>query len=185
MTLDGQTIDRRLTVLLAEYERIQNDIRHHKTTLQMIVNFLILMTGLQLAALPYVANSLTRFPELLLAATLPFAALAVYHSAYTSRVHDSANYFDTNVRVKINSIVGNNTLGAYDWKPISNIWQIRYASAAGTRTYIALAVLKLVPQLSLVVAYVAVRHSNMPWWGWIPLSIAVALTVVSVVGQHD
>src|ERR1700722_20779853 len=59
----------------------------HKQTQQTILNFIFIIVGIELAALPQIGHLDNGITGILLAVPVPFALLSIYHSAYTMRIH--------------------------------------------------------------------------------------------------
>ncbi len=180
----------RLQALLAEYERIKDEIIRHATTQQTILNFVILLLSAELAALVQIFLMLTQpsrplLVNLLLIIPIPFALLSLYHSAYTLRIHKLGSHMDCELREKIETIVGEGTLRTRSFCPTPNILALPKALPDGKMAYLALFGLKGLPQLLALITYVSIKASPWSTWEYVLFSGVLVLMIVSVVGQHD
>jgi hypothetical protein len=78
------TPELRMQLLLAEYHRIQAEISQHKNTQQSVLNFIFVVVGIQVAAVPQIRTLSQAYLIVLLLLPVPFALLSFYHSC----VHD-------------------------------------------------------------------------------------------------
>lgn len=188
METDSRT-QLKVQVLLAEYERIKDEIFHHKTTLQTILNFIIILGAAQLGILGqiFLSSSMPQslIEKLLLITPIPFALLSLYHSGYIIRIHKLASYMDGELRSKIEAIVGEGTLRTHSFYPISNILALRKSSIDGRITYLALFGLKILPQMLPLIIFFCIKA--LPWGilEYVWFACDFLLMIVSVVGQHD
>ncbi len=177
----------RLSVLLAEYQRVRDEILHHKSTQQTVMNFIILLAAAEVAMFSQIVERGfdARYTTVLLLLPLPFALLAVYHSAYTARIHVLAEYLDGDLRHKLEHIVGDGALRAKSYYATRNVLGLRHARSDGKATYLALLGLKSLPQIVPLAACVTLGVEGLSWWQWAWLCGDVALLLVSSLGQHD
>jgi hypothetical protein len=175
----------KLEVLLAEYSRVQEDIRHHKTTLQAIINFMILLMAGEISALPFVSHLSGPGTLILLLFPLPFAILATYHTAYVVRIHGQVAQFDADLRVRINEMIGSETLSTYGWVPTKRPWHLGRSNIDGRYTYIALIGLKLLPQIVPIGAFIILNAHAWHWWAYLSTPAAIIVAILSSAGQND
>ena len=183
-------IQLKLQVLLTEYERIKEEIFHHKTTQQTILNFIIFLISAEIAGLLQIFLSPSQLSGrlvgyLLLVVPIPFALLSFYHSAYTIRIHKLASYLDAELREKIETIVGKGTLRVRSFYPTPNILALFKSSLDGKMTYLALFGLKALPQLLALITYLSIKVSVWNTWEFVLFVGDITLMIVSVIGQHD
>lgn len=176
-----------LQVLLAEHQRVRDEILHHKSTQQTIVNFVILLVAAEIALFSQVVEKGfdARYTTVLLLLPVPFALLAIYHSAYTARVHKLAEYIDGELRDKIERIVGERTLRTKSYYATRNILDLRHARPDGKATYLALMGLKSLPQIVPLAVCVSLGVGDLSWWQWAWFGGDVGLVLISSLGQHD
>lgn len=176
----------RLQVLLAEYERIRDEILHHKTTQQTVVNFIIVLIAAEVAffAQSSVNTQLVQYPALLLLLPLPFAFLGLYHSAYTIRIHKLADFMDGELREKIEAVVGPGALRSRSYVPTRHIFLLAKAARDGRLTYLSLFGLKCLPQL-VPLAIVLSLRGPWPWWQYVWFAVDLLICAWSTTGQND
>lgn len=179
----SDSIDLQIQTLLAEYVRVQEDIRHHKTTLQAIMNFIVIILVGLAALLPAISEQkqLSSIPLLM---SVAVAFLAFYHSAYVIRIHQLAQYVDRNLSLKINGLLGADVIGRYDWTATPSILSLRRSRTDGRLTYAAVAGLKFLPQVSCLVAY-TLGNPNMNLWRYVMIFALLILAILSSCGQND
>lgn len=177
----------KLKVLLAEYERVIKEVITHKSTQQTILNFII---GLAAAEIGLLAKFMekgfdARYMVMMLVVPVPFGLLALYHSAYTMRIHNLAGYMDGGLRKKIEMLAGSGVLEAPSYHATRNVFALHRATKDGQFTFLALMGLKVVPQLIPIAACVSIGIYAMSWWQQIWLGLNILFMVYTATIQHD
>lgn len=177
----------RLHVLLTEHSYIQNTIFHHKTTLQTILNFIILLIAAEIALFTQLAGKPlgAEYTNTLLLLPIPFTLLAIYHSAYTIRIHKLAAYLDNDLRGRIENIAGSELLRQRSFQGTRHILDLPRANLDGKMTYLALLGLKVLPQVVPLAVCLSLGVGSLAWWQVLWLVVDATLVIVSGVGQHD
>jgi len=119
-------LDKKIDVLMSEMSAIRNEINTSKETIHSILNFFFVLIGAEVSLFVAIWDSSVDFNIVfirLLILTIPvlFMCLSMYHSECVMRIHSYSNYVDSNIRGKIQKLLGEPLLKSKSKTPTKSI----------------------------------------------------------------
>lgn len=119
-------VEKKIDVLINEMTAIRNEINTSKDTIHSILNFFFILIAAEVSLFIAAWDNSIDFGNvfvrlLILAIPFLFMCLSTYHSECVIRIHTYSNYVDTNIRDKIQELLGEPLLNAKSKTPTTSI----------------------------------------------------------------